>query len=269
MDYSHLSGKRPRKVIACLNLDVRSVIEPVRFYEANSVCVFCNSDDKDALLTVRERVRESVLKELGDIPVSVISVDIYDCYAIMKRLWSVVTPKDDGLSEFFVNLSSGTAEFAVAAMSVCRRIERATAFTVKTSQYSVGPGEVSEMLFREGLSEGYSQKVYDPIKIVMIDMDRGKSDLVACLSIMKDMNMGERNLSFGEIIEKLKDAGAWGYNPNRKRLKTDDAQKERMYFRRNFLNPLLDLGWISEDRLVKNRFSITQEGLIVLDIYYG
>ena len=209
------------------------------------------------------------MERMGDVHVCVIPVDIHDCYANMKGLWSTVTPKDDGYTEFFVNLSSGTAEFAVAAMSVCRRSRRATAFTVKTKSYSVDPLEVSEMLLREGRTEGYSKEVYDPIKIVMVDMDKEKTDLVTCLGIMKEMNVGERSLSYGDIIGRLKDANAWDYNPNRKRSKTDDAQKERMFFRRNFLNPMLELGWITEDEMMKNRFSITLEGHVVLDIYLG
>ena len=267
MDYSKLSGKRPRMVISCINLDVNSVIEPARFYEANYICVFVNNDKFDALLAVRQRIADAAMDRLGDIPVSVVPVDIHDCYDIMKKLWSAVTPKDDGYTEFFVNLSSGTAEFAVAGISVCRRIDRATAFTVKTERYSVEPGEVSEILFKEGRTEGYSAKIYDPIKVIMVDIDKGKSDLVTCLGIMNEMDSGERTLSYGDVIEKLKDAGAWDYFPNRKRSKTDDAQKERMFFRRNFLNPMLELGWISEDRVMKNKFSITQEGLVVLDIY--
>ena len=89
------------------------------------------------------------------------------------------------------------------------------------------------------------------------------------LKMVGDLNTGERNLSFADIIEKLKDAHCWDYEPDRRRGKTDDAQKERMYFKRNFLTPLEDLGWIREDKVVKNRFRITQEGLVVLDIYYG
>ena len=269
MDYSKLSGKRPRMVISCINLDVNSVIEPARFYEANMVNVFCNNDRLDALLEIRQRIADVVLERLGDIPVCVTPVDIHDSYALMKTLYRTVTPKDDGHTEFFVNLSSGTAEFAVAAMSVCKRIDRATAFTVRTKRYSVEPGAISELLFEEGRTEGYSAEVYDPIKIMMVDMDRGKSDLVTCLGIMKGMNIGERTLSYGDIIEKLKDAGAWDYSPNRKRSKTDDAQKERMFFRRNFLTPMLEMCWIQEDRVMKNRFSITQEGFVVLDIYYN
>ena len=254
-------------VISCINLDVNSVIEPTRFYEANVVNVFCNNDELDALLEIRQRIANAVMEKLGDIPVFVTPVDIHDCYALMKKLYTTVTPKDDGYTEFFVNLSSGTAEFAVAAMSVCRRIERATAFTVKTKRYSADPSEISALLLKEGQEEGYSAEVYDPIKVMMVDVDREKSDLVTCLGIMQDMNIGERTLSYGDIIERLKDAGTWGYNPNRKRSKTDDAQKERMFFRRNFLNPMLEMGWISEDRVMKNRFAITQEGQVVLYIF--
>ena len=44
------------------------------------------------------------------------------------------------------------------------------------------------------------------------------------------MMIDERNVSFSDIIARMKACGRWDYAPDRRRGKTDDAQKERMFF---------------------------------------
>ena len=83
------------------------------------------------------------------------------------------------------------------------------------------------------------------------------------------MMIDERNVSFSDIIARMKACGRWDYAPDRRRGKTDDAQKERMFFKRNFLNPMTELGWIEEDRMFRNRFSLTPQERMILEIYYG
>ena len=268
MDYSQITGKRIREMIACADLDVNTILEPARFYEVDRIMLLCDDDEDDQLHEVRQRIMEEIFQTSKDIPKRVLPVDIHDCYAMMKVLRSILPEDNDG-RDIYINLSSGTPEFAVAAMSMCRRAERVTAFTVRTKSYTFQTDDLSGILFKHGRSIGISEEVCDPTKVMLFELDSARTDLIACLRIMDDLNTGERNLSFADIIERLKDAHRWDYEPDRRRGKTDEAQKERMFFKRNFLMPLEDLGWIREDRIVKNRFRITQEGLVVLDIYYG
>jgi len=62
------------------------------------------------------------------------------------------------------------------------------------------------------------------------------------------MMIDERNVSFSDIIARMKACGRWDYAPDRRRGKTNDAQKERMF---------------------RNRFSLTPQGRMILEIYYG
>lgn len=268
MDYTQITGKKSREMMACADMDVNMILEPARFYDVDRIFLLCDNSENNRLHEVRQRIMEEIFQQSKDLPKRVFPVDIHDCYAMMKVLRSILPEDDDG-RELYINMSSGTPEFAVAVMSMCRRTEKVTAFTVRTESYTFHTDDVRGILFKHGHPIWISKEVSDPTKVMMLELDGTRKDLIECLRIMRDLNTGERNLSFADIIEKLKDAHRWNYEPDRRRGKTDDAQKERMYFKRNFLTPLEDLGWIKEDRVVKNRFRITPEGQIVLDVYYG
>ena len=268
-DYSD-SGKRCRAVVACTDLDVRSVVDPIRFYEADQVILLTDNDDNDPLFPIRQKILEEIRSELEDYTIMTYPTGIRDCYGMMGELWRLFSPdRIDCMSDIYVNLSSGTVEFAIAAMSVCRKTERAVAFTVMTKEYALTSEDISKILFREDRSPGYSLKVSVPAMVMMMDLDRDRTELAECLRMMSEMRIDERNVSFSDIIARMKSCGRWDYTPDRRRGKTDDAQKERMFFKRNFLNPMMELGWIKEDRVMKNRFRLTPQGRMILEIYYG
>lgn len=268
-EYSN-SGKRYRTAIACVNLDVRSVVNPIRFYEARRVILLTNDDENDPLYPLSQKVLEEIRSELKEHTVAIHPIDIHDCYVMMRDLWIIVcSEKVDYLRELYVNLSSGTIEFAIAAMSVCRTIERVVAFTVRTKAYTFTSEDIHPILFGEIHPPGISEEVNEPVMVMMMDLDRSKTYLVECLKVINEMRIDERNVSFSDIIARMKDDGIWDYNPDRRRGKTDDAQKERMFLKRNFLNPMIELKWIEEDRAFRNRFRLTPQGRMILEVYYG
>lgn len=74
-------------------------------------------------------------------------------------------------------------------------------------------------------------------------------------------------MNFNDIIDTMKDVGIWDYVAEAKKTRTDDAQKERMFLRRNYITSMLDRGWVVENHRKRNRFTLTDKGLSIVDVY--
>lgn len=48
---------------------------------------------------------------------------------------------------------------------------------------------------------------------------------------------------------------------------TDLEQKESVYFKRTFIEPMVEKGWLVEDPGRKNKYLLTDDGEAILEIY--
>ncbi len=265
------SGRRERVLIACVLDDVPMVVEPALFYKAEVLHLLHPADDpEDAMGPVHQEMYDEVRSRLdGDAEIIDHEVPAHDYKALLRILLTIVREEAQEDSEVYVNISSGTPEYAAAAMLVCMQNRGFTAFTVRTKEYSVTPGEFRELAYEDGKPVGYSREVFDPVKVVTFDPAKQDSDLITCLGVFADLRKTKKRVYFEEIIDRLREEGVWTYVPDSRRRKTDALQKTRMQFVRSYITPLVKKGWIKEDEISKRVYHITPEGDAIINVYYG
>lgn len=269
------SGRKDRIVIACIKFDVPIVVEPAIFYEADRIHLIHYSKNhrgsgghmyqefyKEAVEQIENRAHAEVVEH---------DANVYDYHVMMRTLLEIISyerKRTGGIMDVYVNISSGSTEYSAAAMLICMQNKGLTAFTVRTKEYMLDNDSVKKLLYRDGKPVGFSSSVEDPEMVVTFDPDRQDSELVACLGILKEIKSRKRNIYFEDIINGLKIEGIWNYIPDSKRGRTTPEQKERMYFKRTYLEPMMKKGWVVENDVVKDRWEITPEGEAIIDIYY-
>ncbi len=197
------------------------------------------------------------------------AVPLNDYKAVLRTLLTIIKGEDPDCSEFYVNISSGTPEYAAAAMLVSMQNRGFTAFTVKTKEYTQSPEEYRGSVFRDGRPQGVSSEVSEPVRVVTFDPSKQDADLITCLGIFSELRKVHARVMFEEIIDRLKVEGVWTYVPDVRKRKTDVIQKNRVQFRRQFIDPMVRKGWIVEDEDYKRIYHITAEGNAIIDVYYG
>ena len=270
------SGRKDRVVIACVMLDVPIAVEPVLHYQADRVhLIHYSKDHRDGGGYLYSQFFEEARKQVESRTVAEIvehNAKVYDYHVMMRTLLEILSyerSRTGGLMDIYVNISSGSTEYSAAAMLVCMQNKGLTAFTVRTRKYMLPLDAIKEYMFKDGEPIGFSESVEEPEMVVTFDPDKQDAELVACLGILKDVKAKKRNVYFSDLIEELKVQGIWRYVPDNKRTRTTDEQKERMYFKRTYLEPMIKKGWVKESDVVKERWEITPEGEAIIDVYHG
>lgn len=270
------SGRKDRVVIACVMLDVPIAVEPVLHYQADRVHLIHYSknhkDDGGHLYTQFFKEAHEQLESRTDVEIVEHDAKVYDYHVMMRTLLEILNyekARTGGFMDIYVNISSGSTEYSAAAMLVCMQNKGLTAFTVRTHEYMLPLDAVKRYMYRNGKPIGFSASVEEPEMVVTFDPDKQDAELVACLGILKDVKSRKKNVYFSDLIEELKVQGIWRYVPDNKRTRTTDEQKERMYFKRTYLEPMIKKGWVKESDVVKERWEITPEGEAIIDVYHG
>lgn len=269
------TGKKERVLICCLTTEVVKVVKPIDFYEATRVHIiaypntnesdhtarFYNTFLKEARNRIEEGGRADVIVHYANI------LDYQEMLRTIVRTAAEEKAKFGSFVDIYVNISSGTPEYIAGAMLASMQDESLIAFSVRTKTRSMNLEQAMEAYTVDGKPVGRTSEVYDPAMIMTFGAEAPDDRLVACLGILKGMNENKRYPSFNDVIVALKNENEWDYVPESKKTRTDDAQKERMYFRRNYIDPMLSKGWIVEDHIKRNRYILTRKGEAVVSVY--
>ena len=268
------SGKKEVVVICCLTTEVVKVVEPVKFYEATRVHIIShlnpdgnNPDDKFFSAFLNEAKRQ--IKEYNATEVIVNYANILDYQDMLRTIIGIVAEENtrDDASILYVNISSGTPEYIAGAMLAATQNSDLIAFSVRSEAWSMGLDQTMDAYTVEGRPTGRTSEVSEPTMVMTFGPEVPNDRHVACLEVFRTQEADNRHLNFNEIIEALKEKGIWDYSPEIKKTRTDDAQKERMFLRRNYISPLLDRGWVVENRYKRNKFDLTTKGEAIVEIY--
>jgi hypothetical protein len=270
------TGKKERVVICCLTTEIVKVVEPVRFYEATKVHIIAypSGSETDPVLGFYNKFLEEACKRiesLGRVKVVVHRANITDYQQMLRTIIQIVAEvrKDHGdFADIYVNLSSGTPEYIAGAMVASTQDDCLVAFSVRTKRMSMDIDDALKAYTVGSNLVGRTSEVYDPNMITTFGSERPPNKFVCCLATMKVMNDNNRSPSFNDIIDELKSDGVWDYVPEAKKTRTDESQKERMFYRRNYIDPMVARGWIVEDTVKRNRYILTKKGESVVDVYY-
>lgn len=271
--HTNPSGKKEAVVISCLTTEVVKVVEPIKFYEATRAYIIVHdtrgegSDNASFYMSIIDESRDQI-ESLQRTTVKIVTTDILDYRAVLKTIISIISAERaiSEISTIYLNISSGTTEFAAGAMVAATQDEDIIAFSVKAKGSNLDLEQVIKTCTVEGRSVGTTKDVCDPIKVLTFGSVAPNDRHVACLEILKAQEK-ENYLNFNEIIDALKTKGVWDYVPEVKRTRTDDSQKERMFFRRNYITPMLDKGWVVENHKKRNKFDLTSKGEAIVSVY--
>lgn len=272
--HTNPSGKKEAVVISCLTTEVVKVVEPIKFYEASRAYIIVHdasgegSDNASFYTSLIEEARNQI-ESLQRATVKIETADILDYREVLKTIIRIIATERaiDEMSTIYLNISSGTTEFATGAMLAAVQDEEIIAFSVKTKGTNLNLEQVVKVCIVDGRAIGTTKAVSDPIKVLTFGSDAPNDRLVACLEILKSQGVDKNYLNFNEIIDALKAKGVWDYVPEIKKTRTDDSQKERMFLRRNYITPMLDKGWVVENHMKRNKFDLTSKGEAIISIY--
>lgn len=258
--------ERTVAVISCTTFETVKVSDPILFYKADRAHIIYTSQDNASGTFYESLVddieRQVLLKRKVDI-IRHNSV-VYRYGIMLKEVNDIIRHEIEQYGEsvdIYVNISSGSAEYAAAAMYACMMHPQAMPFTVRVKEHNI-PIEKYRELMEEGAPFGDAKSVFDPKMVETFRIRPPKEELIRYLAFFDSIE--DRPYSNRSIMEMMEHAGVWEYTPR------DGKEKNRnsptMMFRRNVLEPLTERGWITRGRS-KNRWSVTPSGRAILDIF--
>lgn len=259
------SGKRISVLVFCISPIKELYLGPVEHYEPDRIYALIDPGDGNTEKFQRDQY-ESLKKEFKCQDINDIIVDTCNYNEILATL---VDLKKNLNSQFgdrldlFMNISSGTNEYAAAAMFASMLPEPSTAFRVDVSDSRLSYETIS------GISSTLSDSLdfSEPEKYPVHTQQNPDEEMAAFLSIMKALLTVSRSPRRSDIMDRLKAAGFWSYDPQRKTNsgRSDLDDKENMYLKRHYIDPAVKNGWL--ECPCRNVFRLTELGRSYISIY--
>lgn len=265
------SGRRKRVMIACVTFETTKVTDPIMFYEANEVHIIHYvkdpvSESGRIYNSFFERVREIV----GSSPREIEFVEHNGCsvsdFSAMLRTVLGIIQSLDGECDVYVNISSGTSEYAAAAAIASMMVPGTIPFTVGSRRYTVETAEdVRRTYFVDGKPVGLTRETYDPRAMQTYSIPVPDERLVRALRILDDRNSRGLPVTSGKMVAELQrdGVGLWyrrtENSPNRR-------QAEAVYYQRDFVDKWKEAGWVEKGEF--GNYVLTDEGRNVVETFY-
>ena len=263
-----LSGKRITSVISCTTMETVRVSEPALFYEVDRLHVIYMAEDDSE----RKEYYESVVNEIErcvnakrDVKVIRHNSTVYRFNVMLRLINEIIRHEKEEFGEFvdiYANISSGTPEFAAAAMCACMMNKGCIPFSVAVKEHSMLFDKFVEMSSVDGHPVGDARSVFNPRMIETFNFEPPDEDLVRYLLFFD--SLGGRPYTTANIIKLLEANDIWKYRPT----KTKDPGKNAasIQYNRVVLTPLIENGWLRNGPS-KNRWVVTPAGRAILDIF--
>ncbi|MBR2254414.1 MAG: hypothetical protein IJ856_01125 [Candidatus Methanomethylophilaceae archaeon] len=271
------SGKKKRVMIACVTFETAKVVNPVMFYEVNKVHIIHYIRDPLAesskiYLSFYDRVVD-VIRERSPLDIEIVEhiEKVSDFSAMLRTVLKIIQDEraeDDG-SEVYVNISSGSSEYAAASAIASMMVPGTIPFSVGTKQYTVATEDIPKVYFENGLPVGLTKDTYDPKTIHSYSIAIPDEVLVRGLRVLEERNRDGLQVTGPKMIESLKEKGIW----YRKTEVSDPEKKARqrlteaVYYQRDFVDNWSANGWVAKNSRT-GKYEVTEEGRAVLGIFY-
>ena len=164
--------------------------------------------------------------------------------------------------DIYVNISSGTSEFAAAAMCASMMNKGCIAFSVAVKDHTVPFDRFLEMYSVDGHPVGDALTVHDPRMIETFNFEPPDEDLIRYLLFFD--SIGGRAYTKGNLLKLIEAADLWKYTPTKTKNPGRNAATQQ--FNREVLFPLIENGWLRNGGS-KNRWEVTPVGRAILDIF--
>ena len=262
------TGKRITSVISCTTMETVRVSDPAIFYEADRLHIIYmapdGSDKKDFYESVVDEIERKV-REKRDVEVIRHNSTVYRFNVMLRLINDIIKHERDEFGEFvhiYLNISSGTSEFAAAAMCAGMMNKDCIPFSVAVKEHTILFDKFLEMASSDGHPVGDAKSVYRPKMIETFNFEPPDEDLVRYLLFFDSLE--GRPYTTGNIIKLLEANDIWRYRPTK--TKEPGKNAASVQYNRVVLTPLIERGWLRNGPS-KNRWVVTPSGKAILDIF--
>ncbi len=193
-----------------------------------------------------------------------IEIDSTDFKGILGRIIDVkrhLLEKYGDYLDLYINISSGTHEFAAAATFASMLPRNCTAFRVELDADAFDKDRITEIVNGAGFN------AEPPESITTVHNRDPDEDIIGYLNVIRDLREQSRYPKARQIIEALKEQGQWTHSPDRKSGsgRTPLEKKEEMYLKRHYEIPALESGWL--ERTSHDELVLSDKGAVMISVY--
>ena len=271
------SGRKKRIMVACVTFETSKVVEPALYYEVNRVHIIHyvkdpTSESGKVYDSFCKRVVE-LLNEQSPLPMEIVDHNerVSDFSTMLRTVLSIIQDENtaEGGCEIYVNISSGSPEYAAASAIASMMVPGTIPFSVGSKEYTVPTERIPEVYFVDGKPVGLTKSTYEPRTLPNYVIEMPEEHLVRGLRILGLRNDAGESVTSGKMVAALKDAGLW-YRDTETRgkdLKSNQRQTEAVYYQRDFISKWVKSGWVEKDEL-RGRYILTGEGKNIISTFY-
>ena len=271
------TGRRKRIMIACVTFETVKVAEPVKFYETSKIHIIHYIKDPTnpqsrMYVEFYDRVCGLIKSNDGDAEIVEHNVKVSDFSSMLRTVLNIIENerKESNDCDIFVNISSGTSEYAAASTIASMMKENITTFSVNTKEYTIRDYEgVKAAYYNNNVPIGLTKAVYEPTTLTSYKISIPQEHLVRALRILDERNQKKLSVKGPQMIQALKDGGIWYREITYDDLNERSRQKlsEAVYYQRDYVNKWIDTNWVQKDELTK-RYQLTNEGKTIVETFY-
>ena len=268
------SGRKKRIMVACVTFETVKVTDPVEYYEINKVHIIHYLKEGAAkagtYAAFYDRVVEIIDDYSRDVEVVEHNERVSDFGVMLRTVLSIIQSEkaEDPDCEIYINVSSGSPEYAAASAIAAMMEEGTIPFSVGVREYTVSDDMIEDLYYMEGKPVGLCKATYEPRALPTYVIDIPPEYLVRGLRILAERNAAKLPVSSRHMVEALKSAGLWFRDTERSDVPPSKVkQVEAVYYQRDFTYRWSTLGWVTRDEHGR-KFILTPLGQNAIDTFY-
>lgn len=270
------SGRKKRIMIACVTFETVKVTDPIEYYEINKAHIIHYVRDphlEDNIYnSFYRRVEEIISGSQRTVEIVEHNEKVNDFSTMLRTVLKIIQDEkanEDEDCEIYVNISSGTSEYAAASAIASMMVPGTIPFSVGSQSYTVKTEDIKKTYFVDDKPVGLTASTYEPRTLPSYTIDLPEEYLVRGLRILDEKNGRRESTTSGMMIQAIKEKGQWIRDTD-----TDDPDKkakqrqtEAVYYQRDFITKWVKNGWVVKEEL-RNKYVLTPEGKNIIDTFY-
>ena len=268
------SGRKKRIMIACVTFETAKVTEPIEYYEINKAHIIHyakNPQDGESIYaSFYNRVVELIDEISPKIEIVEHNEKVYRFSDMLRTVLEIIQSErnENPDCDIYVNISSGSPEYAAASAIASMMMEGTIPFSVNSQEYTVAEDRIKDVYFIDGKPVGLTKKAKEPLILPYYDIVKPEEHLVRGLRVMYERIESRLPVTSGPMIAELKKRNIWYRdiveNPDNK---SNKRQTEAVYYQRDFIGKWVKYGWIEKDEL-RGKYVLTPKGKDIVNTFY-
>jgi hypothetical protein len=257
-------------VVACVVFDTWKVVAPIEYlHDAGKIYLihWVSQKHPERNSVYSDFFNQTVKMLAGTIGIENIyevRTEVYDFRKVLATVLAILIDERSKGNEVFINISSGTSEFAAAATLAAMMVPGVRPFTVRTDKWMVSDDKVlKQMYYEKGTPVGQSRSVRDPEDLPIFKVPMPDRSLVIGLRLLSSHITEKKSTSYSSMIREFKRAGIWRDNDMERKI----DQSDKMFYLRNFMDPWLENEWVMKES--KRQIALTDMGKHVIEMFYA